>query len=244
LDMNMTGLEFPTAPERNNSGPPQLIPEYEDLETGLPLTILTAVFFILSAVAHLGNATLWRSFYLSELSECRAPTRFIEYFFSAAIMVVLLAWITAVREIMLITAIAALIATTMPYGFWTEQIARPKSLDEWTLPLRSRLVPYILGHFPQVAAWAIILVSFYDEPEDNLERTPEFVYYIIWGELVFFFSFGAVQLFQQIYAPKYYVRGELAYQVLSLAAKGVLGGILLANVLLLSRIDELFDDAE
>ena len=41
--------------------------------------------------------------------------------------------------------------------------------------------------------------------------------------------------------PRHFYRGELAFQVLSLTAKGLLGGLLLGNVLMLSAFEELYD---
>ena len=73
---------------------------------------------------------------------------------------------------------------------------------------------------------------------------PDFVYAIIWSELVFFFSFGGVQLWQQCVRPSRYWRGEVAYQLLSLLAKGVLGSILIFNVLMLSNFDEIFEQQD
>ena len=63
---------------------------------------------------------------------------------------------------------------------------------------------------------------------------------IVWSQLVLFLSFGAVQLWQQASPPSMYFRGEMAYQVLSLACKGTLGGLLLANVLVLGDVAETF----
>ena len=39
-------------------------------------------------LAHLSNATVLRSYYLRNLSQCYTPTRWFEYFWSAAVMVV------------------------------------------------------------------------------------------------------------------------------------------------------------
>jgi hypothetical protein len=217
----------------------ELIPTFSELENGLYLTVVTASFFIISALFHFGNATIWKNYYISELENCRAPTRWIEYFFSAAVMIVLISYGLGIRDVMLIFALAGLIATTMPYGYWTEYISRPKTLDEWNLPLRIRLTPYILGHIPQLTAWGVLIASFYDE--SDMENIPVFVHGILWGELALFFSFGFVQLGQQCSKPRHYVRGEIAYQILSFGSKGLLGGLLLANVLILSNFNEIYD---
>lgn len=220
----------------------ELVPVYHRLTTGLPLTWLVASFFFASAIAHVGNITLWRSYYESNLAMCRVPSRFIEYFISAGIMIAILAYNAGIREYTLLIAIVALVSTTMPYGYLTELVAVPCDCDSWTRPASERLAAYWLGNIPQCAAWAIILISFYDQAYTAEAGPPVFVYIIIWSELVVFFSFGAVQLWQQLRPPSSYYKGEIAYQLLSLFAKGLLGLILIFNVLVLSSFDEIFSD--
>ena len=155
-------------------------------------------------------------------------------------MIVLIAYGAGIRDGTALLAVAALIATTMPFGWWTELGANPKSLAEWTEPLWYRLIPWIIGHVPQLAAWIIILNQFYNNGWD-VSQVPDFVHVIIWGELLFFFSFGFVCLGVQIAEPRHFAKGEIAFQTLSLVSKGVLGLILIVNVLMLSRFDDLYD---
>jgi hypothetical protein len=68
------------------------------------------------------------------------------------------------------------------------------------------------------------------------------VHAILWAELVLFFSFGLASLWSQIQPPKRFYQGELMFQVLSLVSKGLLGSLLIANVLMLSRFDDLYND--
>lgn len=205
----------------------------------LPLTTVAFLFFATSSAFHGGNAFVWRGAYLDDIATCRCRSRWAEYFLSATMMIVLIAYTTAVREQTLMLAVGALIATTMGFGWLTEELARPASSDAWALPFAQRIAPHVFGYIPQCAAWAVILINFYDEPDEG-PGPPEFVYYIVWSELVLFFSFGLVQLWQQANRPALYARGELAYQALSLVSKGVLGGVMLANVLVFSNIDDVF----
>ena len=215
-----------------------IVPQYAEMTT-LPLTWIVAAFFFASSLAHFGNAMLWRGFYERELAQCRVPTRWIEYFFSASIMILAIAYGVGVREFYLLLAIVALIATTMPFGYLTELIATPCSPSEWDAPLLKRAAPHIIGYIPQLAAWALILLNFYTGPGEG-SSPPSFVYAIVWIELAVFFSFGFVQLAQQLMPPSRYYLGEIAYQWLSLIAKGILGLLLLTNVLVLSSFDEIF----
>lgn len=220
--------------------PWELVPVYA---TGgeLHFTWLTAVFFLLSASFHLLNATVLRRYYLAQLEACYTPTRWIEYFFSAPVMIVLIAYSLGIRNRETLIAIAALIATTMPFGYWVEVEGRPESADAWCQPLSRRLLPWVVGHVPQLAAWVLIVVRFYDGAMTDEDRAPAFVHVILWFELLLFFSFGVASLLSQVRAPREFYKGELAFQVLSLVSKGLLGILLLANVLMLSRFDDLYD---
>ena len=231
-----TALDF----RRRNGTGWDLFPHYVR-DGALPFTVLTALFFFLSSLFHALNATLLRRYYLAELAACRTPTRWIEYSLSAPTMIVLVAYTLGVRDRLQLLSVAALVATTMPFGYWTETIARPSGPDAWTRSLGARVFPWVLGHVPQLAAWAVIVAQFYSAGYDAADTVPWFVHLILWGELVLFFSFGAAALLSQLGPPRLFYRGELLFQALSLGSKGLLGGILLSNVLMLSRFEDIFE---
>ena len=201
-------------------------------------TWLTATFFFLSSLFHFLNATVLRSYYLRNLADCRSPTRYLEYTLSASVMQVLIAYSLGVRERLLLLSCAVLVGITMPFGVWVEDVSRPLNEEEWELPLRYRLLPWWIGNIPQTTAWLVVILSFYDG--GGGENAPAFVSVILWGELLLFFSFGFVALYQQMAAPRDFYKGELAFQSLSLFSKGLLGGILIANVLMLSSFEEIY----
>lgn len=216
----------------------RVTPYYE--ESGrLYLTVLTASFFLLSAAFHLLNATVLRSYYVRELQHCRTPTRWTEYAISAPVMFVLIAYGVGVRGRDVLLGTAALISVTMAFGHWTEVRARPRSDDAWELPLLRRLLPWALGHLPQLVAWLLAILQFYDNSWD-ISRVPDFVHAIIWSELALFWAFGVAALVSQVGAPKHFYRGEIGFQILSLVSKGLLGILLIVNVLMLSRFDDIF----
>jgi hypothetical protein len=236
IPVYMTNITFV---ERANMTPRfELVPSYMK-KTDVYLTVITALFFFCSAFAHTGNAFLWRKFYEYELTQCRVTTRWIEYFFSASIMILIIAFNAGIREYLLLLAITSLVASTMPFGLLTEIYARPLSPTAWKQPLKLRLLFHMLGYIPQGSAWFLILANFY---HDSPQEPPFFVHIIIWSQLAFFFSFGFVQLFQLFGSPNNYYKGEIAYQWLSLISKGILGFLLLTNVLILSSFDEIFDN--
>jgi len=70
---------------------------------------------------------------------------------------------------------------------------------------------------------------------------PAFVYGIVFGELLIFWGFGIVQLVVSLRPPAKYYQGEIAYMWLSLFAKGVLGLLVLSNVLMLGSFTEIYE---
>ena len=226
--------------ETDNATAFRLWPYYEE-HGNLYLVPLTAAFFLVSSLFHLLNATILWSFYTSMLERCYTPTRWIEYSISAPIMFVLIAYGLGMRGRGEFIAGIALIATTMFFGFWVEREGRPASASEWTRPFWKRIYPWILGHVPQVAAWLVLILQFYDNGWD-LEKVPAFVHAILWGELVLFFSFGIASLVSQLNTPADFYKGELVFQILSLVSKGLLGILLITNILMLQRFEEVYED--
>lgn len=219
-----------------------LAPVVKPSTISIPLTITTAFFFMLSAFFHFGNGLVWNSCYNRFLDQKMVPSRWIEYFFSATTMILTISYPAGIVQFTELVAIGSLIATTMLFGHFTEVISRPSpDSDTWTLPLWSRLSPHLLGYIPQLAAWFIIMYTFYGA--GNGERgPPDFVYAIVWLQLALFFSFGFIQLVVLCRPPSKYVQGEYAYQTLSLVAKGLLGIMLLTNVLFLSNFECINED--
>ena len=153
-------------------------------------------------------------------------------------MFVLIAYSMGTRSAETIAATAVLVAITMPFGYWVETVARPLSMEVWSAPLSARLTPWALGHIPQVTAWGIVIGQLYNS---DLTGVPWFVYCILWIELLFFFSFGLASLWSQLVTPRNWYKGEIGFQVLSLLSKGVLGLLLLSNVLMLSQFDDVYN---
>lgn len=204
----------------------------------LYLTYATAGFFLISATFHLLNATLWRGFYERQLADCRSPTRWAEYLFSAPLMFVLIAYGLGLRTRTELLTTAALVSATIPYGAWGECEARPDGPKKWSRPLYLRALPWVLGHVPQTVAWYVVIERF----QGMASNAPAFVTVILWGEFFLFYSFGGAVLIGLFLPPSSFWKQEVAFQVLSLVSKGLLGILLLANVLMLENFDDAFEN--
>ena len=214
----------------------------------LHLTVLVASFSLLSAVAHLGNSLLWRTQYIASLKSGYAPFRWLEYCFSASVMILLLAYISGTVFESTLVLLFALTMTTMAFGHLHEVICRPKSLEEWDGSLLWRLQAHLLGYIPQFFAWGVVVANFLNganastiDSSGEKRQMPDFVYGIVFGELLIFWSFGLVQLIVTMRPPSKYYQGELAYMWLSLFAKGFLAILCLANVIMSGGYAEIYE---
>lgn len=226
-----------------------LKPDFSERATWLYLTWTTACFFLLSFVFHLGNALLWRKPYLRLLASGYAPFRWVEYTFSASVMILILAYTAGTTTLPVLVALFGFTAITMAFGHLHEVICRPKSLKEWAVsnPLE-RLQAHIIGYVPQIFAWVLVVAQFLEaggqsttDSKGETSEMPAFVYGIVFGELLIFWCFGIVQLVVSLRPPDKYYQGEIAYMWLSLFAKGVLGLLVLSNVLMLGSFTEIYE---
>lgn len=216
----------------------------------LYLTILVASFSLLSAFAHLGNSLLWKKHYIRALQSGYAPFRWLEYCMSASVMVLILGYISGSVFQHTMILLFGLTMITMMFGHLHEVICRPKSQDEWAEPnVLWRLQAHLLGYVPQLFAWGIVVYNFLDaataSTTDSFGETrgmPTFVYGIVFGELLIFWSFGIVQLVVSVRPPSQYYKGEIAYMWLSLFAKGFLAMLCLANVIMAGGYAEIYED--
>ena len=225
-------------------------PQNPQREGWLYLTMLVFSFSFLSAIAHLGNAFLWRTLYVQGLQSGYAPARWIEYSMSASVMILILSYISGTVFESTLILLFTLTMITMVFGHLHEVICRPKSLKEWAgSSLLWRLQAHLFGYIPQLFAWGIVISNFMaastaskiDERGEE-RKMPTFVYAIVFGEMLIFWSFGLVQLVVTLRPPSRYCEGEIAYMWLSLFAKGFLCLLCLANVIMAGGYAEIYED--
>jgi hypothetical protein len=203
---------------------------------------LIVCFFFLSAMFQSAAVSLdWRWL------------RFIEYSFSASIMLVCIALEAGVRDLYTLRCMAALMWITQLLGLMAEFIShlslRVREGIEWHWAL------------PHAAAWVTCLAAYapaIDAFIENQDKAPDFVRWMVYLELLLFMSFGAVQLYGlarksllesvvvyvECHSHGHLVEGadaagldsidrtcEYAYTTLSLVAKTLLAWIVLSPML-------------
>jgi len=213
------------------------------------LTWAVASFSWLSALFHLGNAFIWRQYYMAALEQAYAPFRWLEYSVSASVMILILGYISGTVFQTTHVLLFALTFITMIFGHLHEVICRPKNDDEWMESNKLwRLQAHIFGYIPQIFAWSIVIANFASAAKASVidssgekRQMPGFVYAIVILEVLIFWSFGIVQLVVSLRPPCKYYQGEIAYMWLSVIAKGILALLCLTNVIMAGGYAEIYE---
>jgi VanZ family protein len=178
----------------------------------LPIGLAVAGFLLLAAFDHLATATFARTAYEADLGRGINRFRWVEYSFSATLMVILIGSYSGITGITAVIAIAGANVAMILFG-WLQEVMNPPGRSSTTM------LPFWFGTIVGLAPWAAIVVNVIGS-----ETVPGFVYGIVIAQFIFFFSFGLNQWLQYRGIGKWadYAYGERTYLVLSLIAKSVL----------------------
>jgi hypothetical protein len=193
-------------------GPPGTrVPAAEELFS-VRIGVAIAAFLALAAIDHLVTSTVARSTYEADLRRGINRFRWVEYSFSATLMVILIGFYSGITNITSVIAVAGANVAMILFG-WVQERMNPPGRSETTM------LPFWFGTIAGIAPWIAIAVQIIGS-----ETVPGFVYGIVVVQFVLFFSFGLNQWLQyrEIGPWRDYLYGEKAYLVLSLAAKSLL----------------------
>jgi hypothetical protein len=186
-------------------------------------------FLAISAIALLLIASpMVFPWYKRNLLQSRNYGRWIEYFFSSSIMIVLIAQITGISDIAALIAIFGINASMILFGALQEKHEKPGK--------QPNLLPFWFGCFSGIIPW-IAIVIYVIGP--GLEASPPgFVYAIIVSLFVFFncFAVNMILQYKQIGPWRDYLFGEKVYIILSLTAKSLLAWQVFVSVLMSSNL--------
>lgn len=208
----------------------------DDVCYGVDLGLLIISFHILSFIFQLGaEITNWIGpilgyKYDDMIENNMNPLRFIEYSFSASIMLISIAILNGVTDVNLITSIAVLTAACQLCGLAVEYVNDLKI--KWLL--------HLIGWLQFAWAYGIIFHAFFrsikSSNDNKAPGPPSFVYVIVILIFLLYSSFGIVQLLELVLGEKFnkYTK-EKTYVLLSLTAKLFLGWMIFSNVLVLSN---------
>lgn len=166
--------------------------------------------------------------YSEMVKKNKNPMRFIEYSFSASIMLIAIALLNGVTDINLITSIAVLTSSCQLCGLAVEFIKDKKI--KWLI--------HLTGWLQFCWAYSIIGHAFFKSIESANETSgtgpPSFVYVIVIVLFLLYSSFGFVQFAELFCSVNPYLK-EQTYVILSLSAKLLLGWMIFSNVLILGN---------
>lgn len=162
--------------------------------------------------------------YKANLQKDRNYGRWIEYFFSSSLMIVLISMLTGVSDIAALLAIFGVNASMILFGLLLEKYEKPGK-PNW--------LSFWFGCFAGIIPWIIIAI-YVLTPGFNGPTPPGFVYGIIISEFIFFNIFALNMWLQYNRVGKWrdYIFGEKVYILLSLTAKSLLAWWVFAAVLI------------
>jgi hypothetical protein len=202
-----------------------LVPDQRAL-FDLPIGPAVALFFFLSAVAHLAVALPAREWYERRLARGQNPARWIEYALSSSVMVVVIAALSGIQEIGALIAIFGANAAMNLFGWSMEAANEGRTRVQW--------LHYVFGCIAGAIPWIVIAVALWTAATaPGAVPIPGFVIAIFVSLFVSFniFAFNMVLQYRKIARWADYLHGERVYMLLSLTAKSMLAWQVFAGTL-------------
>jgi len=198
-----------------NPAEQKLNPEPETLFS-LRIGPMVAGFLFLSALAHLiislPKANEW---YNRNLGKGINYARWIEYFFSSSLMIVVIAMLVGIYDITSLILIFFLNATMILFGWMMERQNQTTAKTDWT--------SFYFGSLAGLITWVTIAIYLFGAGGGE-NKAPDFVYWIYFSIFLFFncFAVNMVLQYKKVGKWKDYLYGERMYIILSLVAKSLL----------------------
>lgn len=180
-----------------------------------------ALFLFISALAHLLVSTVFNNWYNKNLARGINFARWIEYSFSASIMIVIIAMLVGIYDIAALILLFGLNAAMILFGWMMELHNQTTPKTNWT--------SFYFGCISGIIPWIVIAIYLFSAHN----KAPNFVYWIYFSIFLFFNSFAINQILQYKKIGKWrnYLYGERAYIILSLVAKSLLAWQVFAGTL-------------
>jgi len=200
-------------------GTPAELYHWFDIPTGWGVFL----FLLISALALLTIASPFVfPWYKRNLLESRNYGRWIEYFFSSSIMIVLISQICGISDIAALLTIFGINASMILFGALQEKYEKPG---------KPNLLSFWFGCWAGIFPWIAIIIYVVAPGVDA--APPGFVYGIVASLFVFFncFALNMILQYKKVGPWRDYLFGEKAYIFLSLTAKALLAWQVFAAVL-------------
>lgn len=192
----------------------------------LPIGPAVALFFFLSAAAHLTLAFPARGWYERHLQRGQNPARWIEYALSSSVMIVVIAELSGIQEIGTLVAIFGINAAMNLFGWSMEAANEGRSRVQW--------LHYVFGCIAGAVPWLVITIALWTSAtEPGAAAIPGFVIAIFVSLFISFnvFAINMVLQYRKVGRWADYLYGERAYMLFSLIAKTLLAWQVFAGTL-------------
>lgn len=190
----------------------------------LSLPTLIVIFFLLSGIAHLMVATVYKKKYARNLSIGLNRARWFEYSLSASVMIVAIGLLVGVYDINSLLMMFVLTAVMNLMGLTMEVHNQTTSSTNW--------LSFNIGTLAGIVPWVAIASYMWLGASDG-SKAPAFVYWIFVSIFAFFscFAVNMVLQYRKIGPWRDYLYGERMYIILSLVAKSLLAWQVFAGTL-------------
>jgi hypothetical protein len=185
---------------------------------------LIAIFFFLSAAAHLIVATVYNRRYSQNLALGINKVRWIEYSLSASVMMVAIGLLVGIYDASSLVMLFALVSIMNLMGLVMEVHNQTTTRTNW--------LSYLIGCWAGLVPWLVIAFYLWLGHHQG-SNAPTFVYWIFVSIFIFFSCFAVNMLLQykKVGPWKDYLYGERVYMILSLVAKSLLAWQVFAGTL-------------
>jgi hypothetical protein len=193
----------------------------------LNMAQLMALLLALSGLVHLAMATWWRNRYENDLKAGVNHLRWIEYAFTAAIMLGAVAVLSGMYDLVSLGLLFVL-SLLLHGGCWLVE-----SLHSKRHTVHMQWISYVVVLLSGGAAWLAILVYLLATNVFGGGHIPGFVYWLAASAFVLCCAFAAL-LFLELSRPEFYkkyLRIERFYMIISVVMKTAVAWQIFAGVL-------------
>jgi Heliorhodopsin len=187
----------------------------------VPLAWVIASFLAMSAIAHAVAGSVLRARYEGWLARGMNPLRWVEYAFSSTVMIVAIAYLSYIRDVPALVAIAGCNVAMILFG-WSMEAANEGRRDhpDW----KHFIFGSVVGIAPWIAIFSILLAYGAQPDLPAGSGIPVFVYVIVASLFVSFniFAITMVLQYRKIGRWRDDLVAEKTYMVMSLVAKSLL----------------------
>lgn len=209
----------------------QSLAPYPETLFNINIGIAVAVFLFLSAFFHFLMSIVFYRSYIKNLSKHINIFRWVEYSFSASVMLVIISMLVGIYDLAALIVIFGINAAMILFG-WIMERHNGSILLTTSQNKKTDWTSFVFGSIVGIIPWVAIALYLFFAGGDG-QKAPTFVLWIYFSIFLFFNCFAINQVLQYKKVGKWsdYLYGEKIYIILSLVAKSLLAWQVFAGTL-------------